>query len=291
MSIGWSELPNLSDVIGQESVSAKNQIRDWLLPIYSSTPVIAARQSGEILNFAQVMAENDLVLACEGLQVLGVGRVRGPYDYDGSLKFPHKRPVEWLLLDQWQMPAQEGLRTTVHQIGKYADNLLELEHRVFNRDRTPIIAPQTGADKRHPPIQLPVLDRFAARIDNVLRRKGQVVLYGPPGTGKTYHAVRVAKELAALQVFHKTFDSLAKTEARRSGLPALCMYARFILALVTRTSSRDCDQRAVNGHLTFERRDGIFKRLCDDAPSITIDHTILSLTRSIAVTCPAYLAS
>ena len=265
MSIGWSELPNLSDVIGQESVSAKNQIRDWLLPIYSSTPVIAARQSGEILNFAQVMAENDLVLACEGLQVLGVGRVRGPYDYDGSLKFPHKRPVEWLLLDQWQMPAQEGLRTTVHQIGKYADNLLELEHRVFNRDRTPIIAPQTGADKRHPPIQLPVLDRIAARIDNVLRRKSQVVLYGPPGTGKTHHAVRVAKELAALQVFHKTFDSLAKTEATEIGPPGLVHVCTFHPGFGYEDFIEGLRPESVNGHLTFERRDGIFKRLCDDA--------------------------
>jgi 5-methylcytosine-specific restriction protein B len=266
VSIGWStHVPNLSNLIGQEKSAAKDQIRKWLLPRYSDSPATATKKSGEILNFAQTMAENDFVLACEGRQVLGVGRVRGPYDYDGNLEFPHKRPIEWLLLDQWQMPTQEGLRTTIHEIGKYADNLLELERRVFNRDRAPHTVSEPSANKLRAATHLPALDRIAARIDNILRRKSQVVLYGPPGTGKTHHAVRVAKELAARQVFRKTFDSLAKTEAMEIGPPGLVHVCTFHPGFGYEDFIEGLRAETVNGQLTFERRDGTFKRLCEDA--------------------------
>jgi hypothetical protein len=46
--------------------------------------------------------------------------VRRPYEDDGSLEFPHKRRVEWLLVDPWPMPQPEGLRTTAWELGKSA---------------------------------------------------------------------------------------------------------------------------------------------------------------------------
>jgi 5-methylcytosine-specific restriction protein B len=128
VAIGWRDyVPNLSGLMGDRK--AKDKVRDQLLPLYHSDAKMAGRKAGEILNFAQVMAENDTVLACEGQTVRGVGRIRGPYDYDPEQFFPHKRPVEWLLLDEWEMPQQEGLRTTVMQLGKSGENLLELERR------------------------------------------------------------------------------------------------------------------------------------------------------------------
>jgi 5-methylcytosine-specific restriction enzyme B len=95
VSIGWlEEVPDLSETIGQDKTTAKNRIRDWLLPLYPSNPGVASRKAGEILYFAQEISEMDLVLACEGQTVLGVGRVRGPYEYEGGPGFPHKRPVD-----------------------------------------------------------------------------------------------------------------------------------------------------------------------------------------------------
>ena len=40
--------------------------------------------------------------------VLGVGRVTGDYQYESTSDFPHRRPVEWLSLDEWKMPEPEG---------------------------------------------------------------------------------------------------------------------------------------------------------------------------------------
>jgi 5-methylcytosine-specific restriction protein B len=228
VSIGWPEqVPDLSETIGQDKTAAKNRIRDWLLPGNPNNSGVATRKAGEILNFAQEIAEMDLVLACEGQTVLGVGRVRGPYEYDRSLGFPHKRPVDWLLLDSWRMTDLEGPRTTVFELGRSAVNLLELEQRVSRRDPAAMAKSHANVPKADP-APLPPLDLFSARIEGILRRKGQVVLYGPPGTGKTYQALAVANELAARHAFQKRFADLTASErsavADGDGLVRVCTF-------------------------------------------------------------------
>lgn len=256
VSIGWGEhVPDLSETISQDRATAKDRIRDWLLPVYPNNAGVASRKAGEILNFAQEIAEKDLVLACEGQHVLRVGRVSGPYEFNGKLGFPHTRPVKWLmLLDGWRMPDQEALRTTVYELGRSAANLLELERRLAQKGKELEITP------------LPSLDQFSKRIEAILRRKGQVVLYGPPGTGKTYRALNVAKELAARHAFQKSFANLTSAErmavTNGDGLVRVCTfhpgwgYEDFIEGLRPVTN---------NGQMTFEPRDGTFKRLCIDA--------------------------
>lgn len=268
ISIGWpKQVPDLTEVIGQEKSAAKNQIREWLLPAYPNKAGVASRKAGEILNFAQEIAEKDLVLACEGQTVLAVGRVSGPYEYDQNLGFPHKRPVEWLLLDSWRLPDQEGPHTTVYELGRSAANLLELEQRLHRRDPARASVPRTmPAETKFAPAALAPLDQFSARVEAILRRKGQVVLYGPPGTGKTYRALAVANELAARHAFHKSFADLTQPEraivAGGDGLVRICTfhpgwgYEDFIEGLRPAT---------VNGQMVFEPRDGVFKRLCLDA--------------------------
>ena len=267
VSIGWHDhVPDLSEFVGQEKVSTRDRIREWLLPLHASNPGVAARKAGEF-HFAEELAENDLVLACEGRQVLGVGRVRGPYEYDSNLEFPHKRPVEWLLLEPWQLPTQEGPRTTVYEIGRNPDNLLELERQLFDRERTPTVVSGTATDATRPSTaQLPTLDPIAERVENILRRKKQVVLYGPPGTGKTYRALRIARELASRQSFRKNFDALTQAEQAEIGPPGLADICTFRPGFGYEDFIEGLRPKTANGNMTFERRDGIFKRLCETAP-------------------------
>jgi 5-methylcytosine-specific restriction protein B len=267
VSIGWHDhVPDLSEFIGQEKVSTRDRIREWLLPLHAANPGVAARRAGEILNFAEEIAENDLMLACEARQVLGVGRVRGPYEYDGNLEFPHKRPVEWLLLDAWQLPTSEGPQTMVYEIGRNPDNLLELERRLFNRERTPtVVGGTTTEGTRIITAQLPALDPIAERIENILRRKKQVVLYGPPGTGKTYHALRIARELASRQSFRKNFDALTQADQAEIGPPGLVDICTFHPGFGYEDFIEGLRPETANGNMIFERRDGMFKRLCESA--------------------------
>jgi 5-methylcytosine-specific restriction protein B len=265
VSIGWSEqVPDLSETIGLDKSTAKNRVRDFLLPLYSANAGIASRKAGEIVNFAQEISELDIVLACEGQTVLGIGKVRGPYEYDSGLGFPHKRPVEWLTLDSWPMPESEGPRTTVYELGRSAANLLEIEQRLSRKGTVPATVSTPRAVV--PAAEISTLDPFAARIEAILRRKGQVILYGPPGTGKTYRALAVADELAARHAFKKSFVDLTayerKTVIDGDGLVRVCTfhpgwgYEDFIEGLRPTT---------VNGQMVFEPRDGLFKRLCADA--------------------------
>ncbi|MBR0831341.1 AAA family ATPase [Bradyrhizobium manausense] len=279
VSIGWpNSVPDLSPYIGEEKVTVRDRIKGWLEPVYENSGVVS-RKAGEIVKFVREIAENDLVLACEGQTALGIGRVSGPYEYERGLRFPHKRPVQWLLLDTWQLPQPEGPRTTVYELGRNGENLLALERKMVDgRALSSPAAPRTNerATATATAMQLPPLDPFAARVDGILRRKGQVLLYGPPGTGKTYLATRAATELAARQCFGKTYSML--TEAERAeiddpkGLVRKCTfhpgygYEDFIEGLRPET---------VAGHLVFERRAGIFTQLCADAIKSNDKHFFL----------------
>jgi 5-methylcytosine-specific restriction enzyme B len=264
-SIGWGNVvPDLTETLRLKEAEQKSIVTSWLGALYPAIGV-AKRKAGEILNFAAIVAQGDLVLACEGDTVLGVGRVAGPYAYDPTLKFPHTRPVEWLLLDSWQMPVTEGPRTTVYPFGKNAANVLELERRLAGRSVPSISDVKEKVIPITPATVLPA-DPFTIRVEAMLKRKGQVIFYGPPGTGKTYRALQVAKELAARKAFRKSFSELTAEDQKQvsgpTGLTRLCTfhpnlgYEEFIEGLRA---------EATEGAIAFNIRKGVFASLCADA--------------------------
>jgi hypothetical protein len=116
VAIAW-KVPELTAVLAEEKQTAKKQIADWVLPLLSTPKdpaqkAVASRKAGEILNFARTMEENDIVLACQGQTVLGVGRISGAYRYDEGVDCSHQRPVNWVMLEPWQLPVAEAPRTT-----------------------------------------------------------------------------------------------------------------------------------------------------------------------------------
>ena len=115
------------------------------------------------------------------------------------------------MLEPWVLPVNEGPYTSVYQLGKSAKNLLEIEGRLFYRDPAQATIPAAVPDGA--PLPLQPLNKIAARLETILRRKGQVILYGPPGTGKTYTAFSAANELAARHAFGKGFDDLSIAES------------------------------------------------------------------------------
>lgn len=276
VSIGWKDyVPDLSALVAANQADAKNQIREWLVPAWTSDPGLATRRAGEIWNFASKIGEGDLVLAVEGQTVRGVGKVSGPYEYDASIDFPHKRAVDWLLLEDWQLPANEGPRTAVFEVGKNPDNLLAIEQNLFRGGARTVREKQASPGTEEPDA-LHKLDKLGTRIESILRRKGQVILYGPPGTGKTYHARRVAGELAARHNFGKSYSDLTAAERdaleSETGSVRLCTfhpgygYEDFVEGLRPKT---------IDGSMAFEPRNGIFKDLCEAARTAPDRHFFL----------------
>ena len=256
VAIGGELLPDLSDV--GYSKEGRERIRALLEKHYPNSPQVLGKKARQFLNFVYAISEGDSVLAADGNEVLAIGRVAGDYVYVRGSACPHRRPVEWLTTQTWQMPEREGLRTTLHELRKHAVNLVEIERRVQGR---PILdIPPRG----------PVLRGVPARIAEVLTRKGQVILYGPPGTGKTYWAERAARELAARSAFGAGFADLDSGQVKEiardgegeAGLVRMCCfhpaygYEDFIEGYRPET---------IDGQLNFVLRDGIFTRLCVDA--------------------------
>jgi 5-methylcytosine-specific restriction protein B len=205
----------------------------------------------------------DLVVAADGETNLAIGRVTGDYGFDASAAYAHHRAVEWLDIGEWKFPETEGLRTTLIELKKSSANLLAVERRL-RAPRAPVAPPGVSV----PPVSmaLPALDPTTARVQAVLARKGQVILYGPPGTGKTHHAERAARELAARDWFAQPFERLTESQRREvlggptepGAIETCCFhpaygYEDFLEGYRPRLS---------DGALAFQRRDGVFKRLC-----------------------------
>jgi 5-methylcytosine-specific restriction protein B len=168
VAIGWAELGNLADIPADQEL--RNIIRQGLEKTYGMKPNVASRKAGEVRNFVGGISEGDFVLAADGKRIMGVGRVTGPYRFDPTSQpeAPHRRAVEWLTLEPWELPDTEGLRTTVVEISD-AHNLVETERRVAfpsssSGSTSKLIMPNQA------PEALPL----------------NIILYGPPGTGKTY---------------------------------------------------------------------------------------------------------
>lgn len=211
VAVGWPALGDLSDVEAKKE--SRERLQQLLGEKYPTTPQATGRAVVQIVNFVAVVEEGDYVLPSDGGSVLGVGRVTGPYSFDPASDFPHRRPVRWLSLDEWKMPEKEGLQTTVHEIKKYAANILEVERHA--QTATAPVAVTTGSTAPRPSGHSPPrLDGVPGRVQAVLDRKSQCILYGPPGTGKTFWAERAAHDLAAYWAFGKPFDQLAEDEKR-----------------------------------------------------------------------------
>lgn len=264
ISIGWGGLGDLTNY-EQGNSEIRNSLREIFEQFYPNPPQTISRELNEVVRFVKTIKENDIVVAGDGMQTLGIGRVTGGYEYREGLEFPHIREVEWIFVDQTQLPdAREGLRTTLYQY-RNTDNLLKMRELLLKGSAKKKDITQTK------PVDKPLqpLDGIMKKIDDILERKKQIILYGPPGTGKTYYAEKAAKELSARNIYSKSWNALSDEEkesilgdGRKNGFVRICCfhasygYEDFIEGIKPRVE---------NKQTLFELRDGIFKTLCFDA--------------------------
>ena len=264
VAIGWADLGDLSGY--EKDASSKETLIKLLGEHYPSSPQQIGKAAIQILNFAKAIAKGDSVLACDGSTVLGVGRVTGDYQFESASDFPHRRPVEWLSLDEWKMPESEGLQTTVHRLRKSPINLVEAEKRSLAG--AVIIKPPPPPPNGRRRL-VPRLEGVPGRIQTVLERKSQVILYGPPGTGKTFWAERTAIDLASFYLAGKPFVELSDDERvsvvggdKSHGLVRMCC---FHPAYGYEDFIEGYRPELHEGRMSFTLREGIFKEVCRDA--------------------------
>jgi 5-methylcytosine-specific restriction protein B len=275
VAVGWDWLGNLSPLIGSETF--KEQLKQRLSQKYpDKDPGAVGRNAQQLAHFCQSIQAGDYVIAADGQDVLGIGRVTGEYQFHEGERFPHRRRVEWLSVDAWTMPTREGLQSTVREIRKDTENLLAIEQRVLDAVPPPSPPPQPPRTDEPQPGRT-TSGRGQAewtgggvigRVQDVLARKSQLILYGPPGTGKTYWAERAAHELAALTNFGRRLGDLTDTDKERivgHGEDAFVRVCSFHPGYGYEDFIEGYRPRVDEGAVRFELRDGIFKRLCATA--------------------------
>lgn len=263
VAIGWPKLGDISWL--ESSPDSREKLRKKLSKVHPNAATSIGRDCSQITQFVVSLHEGDVVVAANGMTILGVGRVTGEYDYCPEFDFPHQRKVEWLNVGEWRMPEpKEGLLSTIRELRKFNENILSIEQRL--KSTAAIIPPmpgQSSSAKR--------LAGISGRIQSVLERKSQVILYGPPGTGKTYWAEQAAIDLASLAAFGKLFEELEESEqqavlghADDAGLVRICC---FHPAYGYEDFLEGYRPLTINGQISFQLRDGVFKNLCTDARS------------------------
>lgn len=261
ISIGWPALGDLREYGEMKKTEMKEELRKKFEENYPNDARIIGRFVNQVLTFYYDIKIGDIVVTVDGEKVLGIGRVIGEYEYIDDLDFPHCIQVEWIYIaddDVYLENPREGIMTAVYRY-KDLDNILAIEklkdlgELSIEKEVRPLVS----------------FDGVIADIQNVLKRKKQVILYGPPGTGKTYYAEKASREMASRDMYNKAFEDLSEFEkqfilgdGRTSGLVRICCfhpsygYEDFIEGI---------KPNIVNGKTQFEIKDGIFKSLCLEA--------------------------
>lgn len=273
VAIGWDRLGDLREVVaGRKGNEAKEAIREALAKHYpEDTNATRGRFTNQIWTFLSRIQEGDQILACDGQTVFGIGRITGPYAFRAGLGFPHTRSIEWKSTKQFQAPDRTGLQTSVYPLDGHWAPIVAAARQLRvgedeNEDKPPPVAALTG---------------MVAKIDEELRRKGQVILYGPPGTGKTWNALRAVQELAARAEYSRSWADLdldqragilgrARADAQRIWTctfhPSFG-YEEFVEGLRPEANE--------TGSLVFRVQRGLFRRVCASAAANSGPHFLL----------------
>lgn len=162
-SIGWNDLGDLDQagltkVVIQTTLASKG---------YNDPKNVLSRKAGEIFDFVDADPQ-DIIVAADGQQIKGIGRISGHYNYDPDMPtFFHTRPVEWLITDVDLPVLEEGLRTSFVELKQPSSRDL-IRSILENKPMT------TNTSRPASAISL------------------NTILYGPPGSGKTYSTIDLA---------------------------------------------------------------------------------------------------
>jgi predicted Mrr-cat superfamily restriction endonuclease len=129
VAIGWPELGDLSAYSNNQE--SRDAVKELLEERYPGSPQSVGRAASQLIKFVAGMQEGDLVLAADGMAILGVGEIAGGYQFAPGQAFPHQRPVSWRSLEEWDTVEMEALRTTVGVIRDYR-NQVEAERHVLD---------------------------------------------------------------------------------------------------------------------------------------------------------------
>ena|SRR5438876_4936698 len=116
IAMGWADLGDLRQIVDDAS-----RLRSTVVGVRATNPLYRGQTnpersigyiSDQARQFVRGIKVGDIVVAADGLRILGVARVSGEYRFDHGVdpNAPHRRKVDWVNLDDWKPPNPPGKR-------------------------------------------------------------------------------------------------------------------------------------------------------------------------------------
>ncbi|MBK9032051.1 MAG: AAA family ATPase [Myxococcales bacterium] len=158
-------------------------------------PTYKLNGSRQSLNLAR-MPVGTLLVANRGRnEVVGLGRVTGPYRFLDSGEYVHELPVEWFDTDARVVDRPGWARTLVQLDKTTYEEIAALPPRDRDVGGGGGGPPPPRYDRASFLAETGFTEADADRWLRILQGKKQIIIQGPPGTGKTWVAERLARWL------------------------------------------------------------------------------------------------
>ena len=234
MGLGWDDLGDLTKYKSKEEITLKLQELE-------KTTGSKKNDATANYEFKEVLSIGDTVIVKKGRgELLGFGEITSDCLYDGNRNsYQNYRKINWIKKGNWKTDFRLVLKTLT-DITKY-------------------------------PTEHPDYEYYYQRLLGLMNDKNgyqmnfplNTIFYGPPGTGKTYNTILRAAQIIenrtisdygqALRIFNENLGDRIEFITFHQNYS----YEDFIQGLRPDVEN--------DGNLSFERKDGVFKRIADRA--------------------------
>ena len=223
--------------------NSKKEFGDALRARENVPETKAPNHMSQIQWFMQIK-KGEKIVAYFNSTIRGIGEVIGDYELRENERYRHTKKVKWYDLTERKVPASvlvlQPAAMTIQEFPKHWRKWF------FNEEDPGISTIMDNEDKE------------LHDITELLESKKQIVLYGPPGTGKTYFAKQLALHILGKnpkKEIEKQFETLKEDgKVNLIQFHPSYSYEDFVQGIKPKNE---------NGQITYEVRDGIFKKMCE----------------------------
>ncbi len=247
IGIGWGRLGDLKNFKDSEEIRVElcDKYKEYAKKFKGRSPQ-SSEQKGSakaLWQFAHEIKPGDVVFAKRGMsEILGYGIVESDYYYDTThdKEYANIHKVKWLHWGSWKLDQKFAMKTLTEITAN--DVLVKKICALFD------ITYKPAKEKE-------IMDDRIPKYVKALLSSKNIIFHGAPGTGKTY----LANQIAAYIISNGTCDKLTDEQKQQMEFVQFHPsydYADFVEGLRPRIN---------DGSISFELRDGIFKKFVDRA--------------------------
>lgn len=234
MGLGWDALGNLTNYGSKDEINSK-------LKELQHTTNSKRNDAAGYYNFCFDISVGDMIIVKKGRsRLLGYGEVTSDYYYDETRdNYQQCRKVKWIKKGEWKTDHTLVLKTLT-DISSYKE-----ENSEFNY----------------------YYERLLALIDKKdgysIKYPLNTIFYGPPGTGKTYNSILRAAQIIENRIIDD-YEEAKRIFNQHLGnrLEFITFHQNYSYEDFIQGLRPDVENE---GNLSFERKDGVFKRIADRA--------------------------